>query len=196
RAGPNLVHVPLDEANRTAYSRVDLFGGPEAVIEIARWDAEAGAWRSVVIDGDRIEGEDFEIGANEGLLVRLAKDQLVEITGAELCELPELRDGRNLVAIPCRPQGTTAFAFLASDTAAALRITAIERQVPGVEGEIERASIEGGIASGVDFPITRGEAYWLIASGESTTSPRFRRGDANVSGSIDLTDAITVLTWL
>src|SRR5690606_950670 len=46
RAGPNLVHVPLDEANRTAYSRVDLFGGPEAVIEIARWDAEAGAWRS------------------------------------------------------------------------------------------------------------------------------------------------------
>lgn len=103
--------------------------------------------------------------------------------------------GRNLVAIPCRPEGSTVFEYLA-EKGAALGVTSVERQVPGVEGELEIATLEEGVPTGVDFPIRRGEAYWVVTGDDEPATSTFRRGDSNASGAVDLSDAVTILNWL
>lgn len=78
----------------------------------------------------------------------------VQVPGANLILYP----GYNLIAYPVEvPTGLTAFDLLRA-LGTETEVHAIDRFVPST-GTFERAEYNGGIPSGIDFPIQRGEGY-------------------------------------
>jgi hypothetical protein len=123
----------------------------------------------------------------EGLRVAVPADIDLAIPAPVNCPPIPAGPGTSLVGFPCAPEGSTAFSLLRGGQESRLR-----RLLPGTE-TYEEATWEGGRLGGVDFPIVRGEAYFVVLS---STSKVLRRGDSNADGTTNLSDAITILGYL
>ena len=191
--GRNLVHIPSDVA-RSGLQAFEALGGRDTIVEIARWDAESQSFQSIAVTEDgEIEGDDFSIDGTKGLFVSARQDHNVVWNAGIDCD-GELDRGLHLAGIPCAAGGATAFSYL-QGLGVGLGVTQIERWIPGTEVVEVATRGEDGV-TGDDFPIRRGEAYFLTIGEAGVGGSRFRRGDANASGGVDLSDGIFILNWL
>ncbi|MBN1444353.1 MAG: hypothetical protein JXA90_16700, partial [Planctomycetes bacterium] len=190
RPGPNLIGLPPEEC-RSAFSLLEALGGPERVDAVMRWDRERGEFAAAVWEDRFPAGEDFPIALDEGVRVIAATEFDVELLGSVECIETRIEPGIRLVAFPCPGPDESALRLLEEFPDVDIGI----RHLNPESGEPEEVGRAGGEIFGVDFPIRRGEGYF-IRLGSEVQTPRFRRGDCNDDGRVDISDAVCILSWL
>jgi hypothetical protein len=152
------VAVPV---GTTAFDLLDALGGPTEVSAVDRFDPRTGAFERAEHLGGVASGVDFNVRRGDGYAVYMQHDRIVSFTGATDCPALDLARGLNLIGVPCRPPGYTAFALLA-DLGTALEVDRVARFDPETAAYEIADYDAGGIPEGADFPIAHGEGYVVV----------------------------------
>jgi hypothetical protein len=148
-------------AGTTAFDLLDALGGPGEVTSVDRFHAQSGAFERAEYAGGVPAGVDFPIRRGEGYAVHTVNERIASFTGATDCPALDLARGLNLIGVPCRPPGYTAFALL-EDLGTSLEVDRVARFDP--EADVYRVARygAGGEPGGDDFPIANGEGYLVV----------------------------------
>ncbi|HEV7731218.1 MAG TPA: IPT/TIG domain-containing protein, partial [Candidatus Binatia bacterium] len=148
-------------AGATAFELLSVLGGPDVVASIDRYVPRTGAFQRAEHVNGVARGADFPLRSGEGYVVQMLQERLAGFTGGSDCPALDLAVGLNLIGVPCRPPGYTAFALL-QDLGAAFEVDRIIRwDATAAQYRTARYAADGTPA-GDDFPIERGEAYSVI----------------------------------
>jgi hypothetical protein len=160
--GFNLFAWPVGvPAGTTAFDLLAALGGPDEVTAVERYVPRTGAFeRAEHVDG-AAAGVDFPLRSGEGFVVHMKNERLAGFTGGADCPAIDLAPGLNLIGVPCRPPGYTAFALL-QDLGTALDVERVVRWDAAAQVYRTARYGTGGVAEGDDFPIDRGEGYMAI----------------------------------
>lgn len=132
-------------------------GGPGE--EIARLDPLTGLYETAGFSGGVPIGVDFPIATNEGYVLKLDTQGQFRFEGAPDSPLIDLASGLNLIGLPSVPGGLTAFTLLQAigDDSVVQSIVSFEPD----NAVFESATYEGGVPTGVNFPIEIGRGYYV-----------------------------------
>lgn len=152
------VAVPADTS---AFDLLAALGGPEVVTAVDRFVPSTGLFeRAEHVDGVPA-GVDFPIRRGEGYAVYLQQDHIAGFSGASDCPALDLARGLNLIGVPCRPAGYSAFALL-QDLGSTLEVDRVAR-FDAASGAYQEARYgAGGAPEGDDFAIAHGEGYLVV----------------------------------
>lgn len=159
--GFNLFAWPLGApSGATAFELLGALGGPGAVVSVDRYVPWSGLFeRAEHVDGVA-RGADFPLRGGEGYVVHMLNERIAGFTGGPDCPRLELAIGLNLIGVPCRPPGYTAFDLL-EDLGSSVEVDRVIRWDP--DASVYRtARYDNGIPAGDDFPIARGEGYMAV----------------------------------
>ncbi|MGH7895186.1 MAG: matrixin family metalloprotease, partial [Candidatus Binatia bacterium] len=147
-------------AGTTAFDVLEALGGPTEVATIDRFDPRTGVFeRAEYLDG-AASGVDFGVRRGDGYAVYMQHERIVSFAGATDCPALDLARGLNLIGVPCRPPGYTAFALL-DDLGTALEVDRVARFDPDTAAyQIARYGA-GGVPEGDDFAIAN-EGYLVV----------------------------------
>jgi hypothetical protein len=121
----------------------------------------AGAFeRAEHVDG-AAAGVDFPIARGEGYVVHMRAASIASFAGGTDCPPLTLAAGLNLIGVPCRPPGYTAFALL-QDLGSAAEVDRVARFDPDAGTYATARYGTGGVPEGDDFPIASGEGYEVV----------------------------------
>lgn len=148
-------------AGATAFDLLAVLGGADVVAAVDRYLPQTGAFeRAEHVDGVA-RGADFPLRTGEGYVVHMLEERIVGFTGGPDCPGLDLAAGLNLVGVPCRSPGYTAFAML-QDLGAAFEVDRVIAW-DAAAGQFRTARYDAsGALAGDDFPIERGEAYSVL----------------------------------
>jgi hypothetical protein len=159
--GFNLFAWPLGvPAGATAFELLSVLGGPGVVASIDRYVPRTGAFERAEHVGGVARGADFPLRAGEGFVVHMLEERIAGFAGGPDCPVLELTPGLNLIGVPCRPPGYTAFKLL-EDLGSAVEVDRVVRWDADAAA-YRTARYENGVPAGDDFPIARGEGYMAI----------------------------------
>jgi hypothetical protein len=160
--GFNLFAWPLGvPAGATAFELLSVLGGPDVVASVDRYVQRTGTFERAEHVGGIAQGADFPLRSGEGYVVHMLQERIAGFTGGTDCPLVELAPGLNLIGVPCRPSGYTAFALL-EDLGSPIEVDRVIRWDAAAATYRTARYSAGGAPEGDDFPIERGEAYMAI----------------------------------
>ncbi len=160
--GLNQFSWPLGvPAGATAFELLAVLGGPDVVASVDRYVPRTGAFERAEHVAGVARGADFPLRSGEGYVVHMLQERIAGFTGGPDCPALDLAAGLNLIGVPCRPPGYTAFAML-QDLGAAFEVDRIIRW-DATAAQFRTAEYsDAGVPAGDDFPIERGEGYSVI----------------------------------
>jgi hypothetical protein len=148
-------------AGTTAFDVLTALGGPDVVTAIDRFVPSTGRFERAEHVGGAPAGVDFPVRRGEGYAVYLQEEHLAGFTGATDCPALDLARGLNLIGVPCRPAGYSAFALL-EDLGTDLEVDRVARFDPET-GTHQVASYDAeGAPEGDDFEVAHGEGYLVV----------------------------------
>ena len=148
-------------AETTAFDLLEALGGRTEVAAVDRFDPQTGAFERAEHRDGVASGIDFGVRRGDGYAVYMEHERIVSFTGATDCPALDLARGLNLIGIPCRPPGYTAFALL-EDLGTALEVDRVARFDPDTDTYQVASYAAGGLPEGDDFPIAHGEGYLVV----------------------------------
>jgi len=148
-------------AETTAFDLLEALGGPTEVAAVDRFDPRTGAFERAEHRDGAAAGVAFSVRRGDGYAVYMQRERIVSFTGATDCPALDLARGLNLIGVPCRPPGYTAFALL-DDLGTSLEVDRVARFDPETDVYQVARYGAGGVAEGDDFPIAHGEGYLVV----------------------------------
>src|SRR5262249_7432425 len=128
------------------------------VASVDRFDPQSGTFARAEHRDGVPAGVDFPVRRGQGYAVHMSNARIVSFTGATDCPALDLARGLNLIGVPCRPPGYTAFALLA-DVGTPLEVERVARFDPDSNAYEVAHYDAAGMPQGDDFPIANGEGY-------------------------------------
>lgn len=157
KPGLNLIALPGRVSSLTRLSDwLPRLGRPAQIDRVSALDAATG--RLVTRIPDQTGGADLAMVGQDGLVV-VAKQSKALTFGSLYCPPLDLVAGLNLRGFSCVPPGTSSFMLL--DRLGIENISAVQRYSPRRAVWESAAFDPQGRSVGIDFPIVRGEGYFL-----------------------------------
>ena len=148
-------------AGTSAFDLLDALGGPTEVTSVDRFDPQSGTFERAEYLAGASSGVDFPLRRAEGYAIHMVNERIVSFTGATDCPALDLARGLNLIGVPCRPPGYSAFAML-EDLGTSLEVDRVARFDPVANFYHVAQYGAGGMPEGDDFPIANGEGYQVV----------------------------------
>ena len=161
KKGFNLIAIPADVTKQPDLRDwLPMLGNSSEIEKVMVYDGQAGKFITL-IPGDP-SNPGFTLEGGEGLIVYAMQDKEITFTSV-LCSTHYLRPGFNLVGFACPENGYSAYQLL--NNLGYENISSIQRYSTD-KGVFETAGFgPDGQVVGVDFPIVRGEGYFIFMKG-------------------------------
>ena len=158
KQGFNLIAIPADVTSQPdPRDWLPAFGDSSEIEKVMVYDHLAGKFITMIPGSSSNPG--FTLQGGEGLIVYAKQDKEITFTSV-LCSTHDLRQGFNLIGFACPANGYSAYQLL--NNLGSGNVSSIQRYSTE-KGGFETAGFgSDGQPVGVDFPIVRGEGYFVF----------------------------------
>jgi len=157
KKGFNLIAIPADVTGQPDLRDwLSVLGDATEIEKVLVYDDQAGKF--IILIPDSVSNPSFILNGGEGLIVYARQDKDVTFTSV-FCSTLDLKPGFNLIGIACPANGYSAYQLLnnlGSENVSSIQRYSMEK------GAFKTAGFgPNGQPTGVDFPIVRGEGYFI-----------------------------------
>lgn len=162
KQGFNLIAIPADVTGQPDLRNwLPVLGDASEIEKVLVYDDQAGKFITLIPEDGSTPS--FILNGGEGLIVYAKQDKEITSTSV-LCPTLDLKSGFNLVGFACPANGYSAYQLL--NDLGSQNVSSIQRYSTK-KGVFGTASFgQDGQLAGADFPIVRGEGYFVFMKQE------------------------------